>query len=69
MIPEIEGIDSVPFHTSDPVMRLDSLPESMIILGGGFIAVEMGHVFSGLGTHVTVVQRGPRLLMGEDEEI
>ncbi len=69
MIPDIEGIDSVPFHTSDTIMRLDALPESMIILGGGFIAVEMGHVFSGLGTHVTVVQRGPRLLMAEDEEI
>ncbi|MEP6625137.1 MAG: mycothione reductase [Acidimicrobiia bacterium] len=69
MVPEIEGIDSVSFHTSDTVMRLDALPESMIILGGGFIAVEMGHVFSGLGTQVTVVQRGPRLLMAEDEEI
>ena len=41
----------------------------MVILGGGFIAAEMGHVFSGFGTKVTIVQRSPRLMMAEDEEI
>ena len=69
MVPDVPGIDSVPFHTSDTIMRLDALPASMIILGGGFIAAEMGHVFSGFGTHVTIVQRSPRLMMAEDEEI
>ena len=69
MVPDVPGIDTVGFHTSDTIMRLDELPASMIILGGGFIAAEMGHVFSGFGTKVTVVQRGPRLLTAEDEEI
>ena len=61
MVPDIPGIHTVPFHTSDTIMRLDALPASMIVLGGGFIAAEMSHVFSGFGTEVTVVQRGPRL--------
>ncbi len=69
MVPEIPGIESVPFHTSDTIMRLDALPESMVILGGGFIAAEMAHIFSGFGTNVTIVQRGPRLMMAEDEEV
>ena len=40
-------------HTSDTVMRLDRLPESMIIVGGGFVAAEFAHVFAAFGTKVT----------------
>lgn len=69
VVPDIPGLGGVDFHTSDTVMRLDRLPASMLILGGGFIAAEMGHVFSAFGTQVTIVQRGPRLLMSEDEAI
>ena len=45
------------FHTSDTVMRLARLPESMIIIGGGYVAAEFAHVFSAFGTAVTVVNR------------
>jgi len=69
MVPEIPGLAEVSHHTSDSVMRLDALPRSLVIIGGGFIAVEMGHVFSALGTVVTILQRGPRLLMAEDHDI
>ena len=41
------------FHTSDTVMRLAELPQSMIIIGGGYIAAEFAHVFSAFGTAVT----------------
>ncbi len=69
VVPKIPGLDAVDYHTSDTVMRLERLPASMLIVGGGFIAAEMGHAFSAFGTEVTIVQRGPRLLMGEDEAI
>jgi len=69
VVPPIPGLDSVPFHTSDTIMRVDAVPESLIVIGGGFIAAEMGHVFEAFGARVTVVQHGPRLLMAEDEEI
>jgi mycothione reductase len=58
----------VPFHTSDTIMRLDKLPERMVILGGGYIAAEFAHVFSSLGCDVTVVARSG-LLRGLDRQV
>ncbi|MGZ4676375.1 MAG: mycothione reductase [Acidimicrobiia bacterium] len=69
MIPDVDGLADVAFHTSDTIMRIDALPRSMVVLGGGFIAAEMGHVFSALGTDVTVLQRSARLLMSEDDDV
>lgn len=69
VIPDIPGLDAVAYHTSDTVMRIDEVPASMLVIGGGYIAAEFGHVFSAFGTQVTVVQREPRLLMAEDEQI
>ena len=62
----IAGLEDVPFHTSDTVMRLEELPRRLTIVGGGFVAAEFAHVFSALGTEVTQVHRGSRLLTGED---
>jgi mycothione reductase len=69
VIPDLPGLSDVEFHTSDTIMRIDEVPESMVIIGGGFIAAELGHVFGAFGSRVTIVQRGPRLLMAEDEQI
>ncbi|WP_432175269.1 mycothione reductase [Streptomyces sp. Tue6028] len=69
VIPDIPGLDTVDFHTSDTIMRIDEVPPSMVVLGGGFIAAEFSHVFSAFGTDVTILQRGPRLLMAEDEQV
>lgn len=68
-IPEIEGLVGTPFHTSDSIMRIDSVPEHLIIMGGGFIAAELGHVFAALGARVSVVHRGDRMLRHEDAEV
>ena len=69
VVPAIPGLDRVPFHTSDTIMRVDVVPESLAVIGGGFIAAEMGHVFDAFGSAVTIVQRGPRLLTAEDEAV
>lgn len=68
-IPEVPGLDEVWYHTSDTIMRLDSLPRRLIILGTGFISAELAHVFSSLGVHVTVIGRSDRMLRDEDEDI
>ena len=68
-IPAIPGLDGVDFHTSDTIMRIAEVPRSMAVIGGGFIAAEMGHVFAAFGSAVSIVQRGPRLLMAEDEAV
>ncbi len=69
MIPEIPGLDSVDFHTSDTIMRLDDLPRRLAILGAGYIAAEMGHVFSGLGSEVTMFNRSGVMLRSQDHAI
>ena len=51
----------LPVHTSDDIMRLNKQPESLTIVGGGFIAVEFAHIFQSLGTKVTLVNRSPLL--------
>ena len=67
--PSIPGLASIDFHTSDTVMRLPALPDRLGIIGGGFIAVEMGHVFAALGSAVTMINRSSGLLRGFDHDI
>ncbi len=72
MIPDIEGLDELAasrVHTSDTIMRIDDVPESLAILGGGVIAAEMAHVFSSFGTQVTIVARSERMLRDEDDDV
>ena len=68
-VPEIEGLSDVGFHTNDTVMRLDDLPDRMLVVGGGYVAAELAHVFSAFGTAVTVVNRSERLLMRQDAAV
>ena len=65
-VPPIPGLVDVPYFTSDNVMRLNALPRSMIVLGGGYIAAEMSHIFGSLGTRITILARGPQLLSHHD---
>ncbi len=68
-VPDIDGLADVPFMTSDEALRLSAQPRRLIILGGGYIAAELAHFFGALGTKVTIVQRGPRLLRQEDDDV
>ena len=69
VVPEVVTESGVPFHTSDTIMRIDALPARLAIIGGGFIAAEMAHVFASFGVHVTVVARSSLLLRHLDTEI
>ncbi|MGD9796139.1 MAG: mycothione reductase [Acidimicrobiia bacterium] len=68
-VPDIPGLDTVPHHTSDTIMRIDALPSSMLAVGGGFISAEMSHIFGSLGTRITIAHRGKNLLSVNDEDI
>lgn len=68
-VPPITGLAETGFHTSDSIMRLDAPPPRLGIIGGGYIAAEMGHVFAGLGSTVTMFNRSERLLSAHDREI
>ncbi|HEX6757689.1 MAG TPA: FAD-dependent oxidoreductase, partial [Propionibacteriaceae bacterium] len=69
VVPELPGLSSVEFHTSDTVMRLHELPRSMLIIGGGYVAAEFAHIFSAFGTSVTVLNRSDVLLRREDADV
>jgi mycothione reductase len=69
VIPDIPGIEDTGYYTSDTVMRLEDLPERIVILGGGYIAAEFAHVFASFGVRVTLVNRSAKLLRSEDEDV
>ncbi len=68
-IPPIEGLDKVPYMTSDEALRLTELPKHLIIIGGGYIAVELAHFFGMMGSKITILQRNTKLVPDEDETI
>ncbi|WP_336364773.1 dihydrolipoyl dehydrogenase [Halalkalicoccus salilacus] len=68
-IPPIDGIESVDYVTSTEALQLSEPPEHMIIVGGGYIAAELGYFFGTFGSDVTIIGRRPTLLPDSDEEI
>lgn len=68
-IPNFPGIDKVKYLTSTEAFELKELPKSMIIIGGGFIALELGQMFHRFGTKATILERGGHVLSGFDEEV
>ncbi|MBO0688899.1 MAG: mycothione reductase [Candidatus Dormibacteraeota bacterium] len=69
IVPDVLGLDEIPYQTSDTIMRMDELPPRLAILGSGFVAAEFAHVFSAFGVDVTLVARSDRLLRTEDESV
>lgn len=67
-VPAIVGLEGTPFWTNREAMQAETAPKSLIILGGGPVAVELGQAFARFGTKVTLVVRGPRLLSKEEPE-
>ena len=68
-VPDIPGLAGVPYITSDQALRLPSQPRRLAIVGGGYIAAEMAHLFGALGSEVTLIHRGPFMLRAEDEDL
>lgn len=68
-IPDIDGIHSIPYLTSTTIMELSEVPEHLLILGSGYIALEFGQMFSRFGSKVTLVEPSERILKREDEDI
>ena len=67
--PPFAGLDTVSYLTNKDIFYLDKLPGSMIILGGGPIAIEMAQAFNRLGTRVNVIQRSNQILSKEDKDM
>jgi len=69
LIPPIKGIENINYLTNETVFDLNKKPESISIIGGGYIAVEFAHFFAAMGSKVTVFQRSNRLITPSEPEI
>jgi pyruvate/2-oxoglutarate dehydrogenase complex dihydrolipoamide dehydrogenase (E3) component len=68
-IPAIPGLDEIPYLTNSSMMDVDFLPPHLIIVGGSYIGLEFGQMFRRFGSEVTILERGPRLIEREDEDV
>lgn len=68
-MPKVEGLEKVPCLDGANWIQHDDLPERLAILGGGYIAVEMGQFYARMGSRVTIIDRGHQILQQEDEDV
>jgi pyruvate/2-oxoglutarate dehydrogenase complex dihydrolipoamide dehydrogenase (E3) component len=68
-MPDMPGVNDIPYLTNVGMMKLDTLPDHLVIVGGSYIGLEFAQMFRRFGSQVTIVEMGPRLISREDPEI
>jgi pyruvate/2-oxoglutarate dehydrogenase complex dihydrolipoamide dehydrogenase (E3) component len=68
IVPEMPGLEQVPYLTNSSMMQVDFLPRHLIIVGGSYVGLEFGQMFRRFGSEVTIIEMGPRLVQREDED-
>lgn len=68
-IPPVDGLQETGYLTSDTILQINTLPRSIAIIGGGYIAAEYGHFLSAMGSKVTIIGRNPQFIPEEEPEI
>ena len=69
VVPNIPGLADVDYLTNVSILELDTVPEHLVVVGGGYIALEFAQMYRRFGAHVTVVEKGPRLASREDHDV
>lgn len=68
-VPDLPGIDDVPYLTNSGILELDDAPDHLVIVGGSYIGLEFAQMFRRFGSRVTVVEQGGRIIGREDEDV
>jgi pyruvate/2-oxoglutarate dehydrogenase complex dihydrolipoamide dehydrogenase (E3) component len=68
-VPPLPGVDQVPFLNNSSMLALEELPEHLLVVGGSYIGLEFAQMYRRFGSEVTIVERQPRLIGREDEEV
>jgi pyruvate/2-oxoglutarate dehydrogenase complex dihydrolipoamide dehydrogenase (E3) component len=68
-VPPLDGLKDVSFLDSTSIMELGIVPEHLLVLGGGYVGLEFGQMFSRFGSRVTMIEPGGQLLKGEDSDV
>ena len=69
LVPDMAGLDQVNYLTNTSMLDLDVLPRHLVIVGGGYVALEFAQMYRRFGSEVTVIEKGPRLIQREDEDV
>jgi pyruvate/2-oxoglutarate dehydrogenase complex dihydrolipoamide dehydrogenase (E3) component len=68
-VPDLDGLTAIPFLDSTSVMELATVPDHLLVLGGGYVGLEFGQMFRRFGSRVTIIQAGEQLLSREDPDV
>jgi len=68
-VPDFPGVHEVPYLTNTSLLALDTLPKHLVIVGGSYIGIEFGQMYRRFGSEVTIIERAPRLVAHEDEDV
>lgn len=68
-IPDMPGVNDIDYLTNTSMMEVDFLPNHLVVVGGSYIGLEFAQMFRRFGSKVTVVEKGPRLVSREDEDV
>jgi len=68
-VPNFPGVHEVPYLTNTSLLALDTLPKHLVIVGGSYIGIEFGQMYRRFGSQVTIIERAPRLVFHEDEDV
>ena len=69
VVPQMPGIEGVPYLNNSSIMDVDFLPRHLIIIGGGYIGLEFAQMYRRFGSEVTIIERAPHLARHEDEDV
>ncbi|TCD08351.1 mercuric reductase [Pedobacter frigidisoli] len=69
VIPKIDGLEDVDYLTSTSILDLEEIPEHLVVIGGNYIGLEFGQMFSRFGSKVTILEKSERLMSREDEDV
>ncbi len=68
-IPDMPGVNDIPYLTNSSMLEVDFLPDHLVVVGGSYIGLEFAQIYRRFGSRVTVLQRGPRVIAREDEDV
>jgi pyruvate/2-oxoglutarate dehydrogenase complex dihydrolipoamide dehydrogenase (E3) component len=69
IVPNMPGLDRIPFFTNSSIMEVDFIPERLTIVGGSYVGLEFAQMYRRFGSEVTIIEKGPRLIAREDEDV
>lgn len=69
LLPPIDGLEEIDYLTSKEALKLENLPEKLVIIGGGYIAAELAHFYGELGSEIKIIEMSDTLIGNEDQEI